>query len=213
VRNTYSYSGGAHGTSFIDSFTTNTKTGEIYTFSSLFNQKSSYKKVVVNKINSMIDKQKDLYFENAKKTVANKNTDFEFYVDGGNLVIYFSLYDLRPYAGGIPKFTIAAKDLKGLLKDEGFTRIINAKPLTKNRLNGTSADFKTFYKNNVLMVPLRYFAEALGYSVSWDYKKGVSIAGGYIKAMSTPTIKTNRKKHLSSFYHLLNQLKISFSNL
>ena len=184
IMNEYSFAGGAHGASYIDSFTVNTKTDEIYTFNSLFNQKSNYKKVIVEKINTMIDKEKDLYFENAKKTLADRNTnDFQFYIDGSNLVIYFSLYDLRPYAGGIPKFSIAAKDLKGLLKEEVYSQIINAKSLENTRLNGTSLSvpYKTYEQDYTLMVPLKHFAETLGYTVGWDSENGASVAGGYIK--------------------------------
>jgi len=182
--NNYSYAGGAHGTYYIDSITTNTKTGEIYSFNSLFNEKSNYKKVIVDKINKMIDKEKDLYFEDAKKTVAGRNTeDFKFYIDGSNLVVYFDLYDLRPYAGGMPKFTFSAKALKGLLKNEVYSQIINAKPLANTRLNGTSltVPYKTYQQNYSLMVPLKFFAETLGYKVGWDSKKGAAVAKGYIK--------------------------------
>lgn len=178
------YMGGAHDLFSIDSFTVNTKTGEIYSFNSLFNQKSNYKKVVVDKISTMIQKEKDSYFGNAMKTLAEMKTDdFQFYIDGSNLVIYFDLYDLAPYAYGIPKFTIAVKDLKGLLKDEVYSQVINAKSLTKTRFNGRSITlpYKTYENGYSLMVQLKFFAETLGYKVTWDSQKGASIAGGFIQ--------------------------------
>lgn len=200
MMNSYSYTGGAHGMYYIDSFTVNTKTDEVYTFNSLFEQDSNYKKVVVDKINNMIDKEKDSYFEDAKKTVADMDTDFKFYIDGSNLVIYFNLYELRCYAAGMSKFTIAAMDLKGLLKDEVYSQIINAKPLANTRLNGISlaSPYKTYVNDYTLMVPLRFFAETLGYKVGWDSKKGASVAGGYIKNnvnlyYTSETQKTPRK--------------------
>jgi hypothetical protein len=182
--NESTYSGGAHGSYGSESFTVNTKTNEIYTFNSLFNQKSNFKNVILKKINTMIDKEKEAYFEDAKKTLAGRNTnDYQFYFDGSNLVVYFGLYDLRPYAGGISEFSIPVKELKGLLKNEIYSQVINAKPLNKTTINGTNfnVDLKTFMKNYTLMVPLKPVAETLGYKVTWNQKKGAGIAGGYVK--------------------------------
>lgn len=183
VLNSYIYSGGAHGSTLLDSYTVNTRTGEMYTFASLFNSSSNYKKVILDKINKMIDKEKDLYFEDAKKTLAAKNSNYKFYINGNMLVIYFDEYDLRPYAGGIPEFSINVKDLKGLLKDDIYKQLINAKPIGNVRLNGTGmgTQLKTYEQDYSLMVPLKAIAETLGYKVGWDSKKGASVAGGYIK--------------------------------
>lgn len=181
----YNYTGGAHGMTFLQAYTLNTATNEFYsTFDSLFNPKSDYKKVIVDKINKKIDEESDLYFQEAKQTVASKGTDFKFYVDGNNLVIYFDLYDLRPYAGGIPRFTFPAAELKGLLKDEVYSQLVNAQPLGKIRLNGStlSVPYKLLEENYSMMVPLKFFAETLGYNVTWDNTKGAGVAGGYIKS-------------------------------
>lgn len=181
--NSYEYTGGAHGMSYLDTYTVNTKTNEEYTFASLFKSDSTYKKVILDKINALIDKEKDLYFAEAKQTVADKNSNYKFYIDGSKLVIYFDLYDLRPYAGGMPKFEIEAKDLKGLLTDDVYNQMANAKALSKVLYNGTSMvpQINTFEQNYFLMVPLKSVAEMLGYKVGWDAKNGCSIAGGYIK--------------------------------
>ncbi len=184
VTNTYWYTGGAHGMTTLESYTVNTKSGEIYSFNSLFNPNSNYKKVILDKIKKSIDKEKDLYFQEAKATVDEAKGNYKFYIDGNKLVIYFGVYELRPYAGGISRFSLTATELKGLLKDDVYKQMINAKPLEKIRLNGTSmkTQFKTFEKDYVLMVPLKTTAEILGYKVGWDSKKGASIAGGYIKS-------------------------------
>lgn len=183
IINSYYYTGGAHGMSYMESYTVNTKTNEIYTFSSLFNHKSNYKKVILDKINAMIDKEKEFYFADAKQSVAARNSNYKFYIDGDKLVIYFDLYELRPYAGGMPEFKINAKDLKGLLKDDVYNQMINAKALGKVRLNGTTmaSGLNTFEQDYTLMVPLKAVAELLGYKAGWDAKKGCSIDGSYIK--------------------------------
>ncbi len=194
--NTYEYSGGAHGISYVESYTVNTKTGEIYTFDSLFNQNSKYKELIPDKINALIDKEKDLYFEEAKQTVKDKNGDFKFYMDGNKLVIYFDLYELRPYAGGMPFFELDYTELKGLLKDDIYLQMFNAEALEQTRFNGTSRETqlkiheepiygmlgdKKVIQYYTYMVPLRSIAEDLGYEVTWDPQKGAGVAGGYLK--------------------------------
>lgn len=183
VMNTYEYTGGAHGSYYKESYTVNTKTDEIYTFNSLFNQKSDYKKVILNKLYTMMDQEKDLYFEDAKKTVAAMDSNFQFYIEGSDLIIYFNLYELRPYAGGMPQFTIPAKDLKGLLKDDIFSQLTSVKSLGKHRLNGKGINipYTIVKKDDSIMVPLRYITELLGGVVLWDAKKGAVVSGGYVK--------------------------------
>ena len=184
VINSYQYTGGAHGMSYLESYTVNTKTNEIYTkFSSLFNASSNYKKAILDKIYKLIDKEKDLYFDDAKKAVASKNSDYQFYIDGNKLVIYFGLYELRPYAGGMPVFEINVKELKGLLKEDIYKQMMNAKSLEKVRFNGTTLKLqpKLYEQQYTLMVPLQDIARLLGYKVTWDAKKGWGVGGGYVK--------------------------------
>lgn len=182
IINTYEYAGGAHGMSYVESYNINTKTGAALTFDSLF-KNSNYKKVVLQKIYKLIDQEKDLYFDDAKKTVAAKNSNYQFYIDGNKLVIYFDLYELRPYAGGMPVFEINAGELKGYLKDDIYSQMINAKPLEKVRFNGTTLkpQLNTYEQNYTLMVPAQSIAKLLGYKVTWDAAKGWGIAGGYLK--------------------------------
>lgn len=178
------YTGGAHGMSYMESYTVNTGTNEIYkTFGSLFDSKSNYSKIIQDKINKLIDKEKDMYFSDAKETVAAKKGDYQFYVDGNQLVIYFGLYELRPYAGGMPIFKIDAKELKGLLKSDIYTQMINAKPLENARFNGASLmpQPKTYIQEYNLMIPLQDLAKLLGYKATWKANNGWEVAGGYVK--------------------------------
>ncbi len=206
IFNSYDYTGGAHGMAYKDSFTVNTKTNEIYyNFGSLFNSSSNYKKVILEKINKLIDKEKDMYFDDAKKTVAARNSDYKFYIDGDKLVIYFGLYELRPYAGGMSVFEINAKELKGLLKSDIYNQMINAKPLEKVKYNGTSMKPQptVYEKEYLLMVPLKTIAELLGYKVAWNGEKGWAVDGGYIKnkVNSYYSSKTGEKTQLGLAPH------------
>ncbi|MDF2985249.1 MAG: copper amine oxidase family protein [Eubacterium sp.] len=182
IISTYEYTGGAHGMSYVESYNVNTGTGATLTFDSLF-KNSNYKKIILQKIYKLIDKEKELYFDDAKKTVAALNSNYQFYIDGNKLVIYFGLYELRPYAGGMPVFEINARELKGYLKDDIYSQMINAKPLEKVRFNGTSLkpQVNTYEQSYSLMVPLQSIAKLLGYKVTWHATKGWGVAGGYLK--------------------------------
>lgn len=52
------------------------------------------------------------------ESVKNYKNEFEFYINGDQLVVFFSLYDITAYAGGIQYFDMDAEELKELLKPE-----------------------------------------------------------------------------------------------
>lgn len=107
------YSGGAHGLSWVKSFTVNTQTGEFYdTPGSIFKDPAAGTKLITDKITSEIKKQQDAFFPEAMQTVLDKKGNYSFYLDGQNLVVYFDLYELIAYAGGTPTFTFPLADLE-----------------------------------------------------------------------------------------------------
>lgn len=181
--NTYSYTGGAHGMSWVTAITANTGSNEIYALKDLFKEGINYNEILTNKIIEAMQNTPDLYFPEAVETIRNKNGNFQYYIDGKQLVIYFDLYDIAPYVAGIQKFAFDIADFEGLLKDEVLTQFVNAKEMGNFRLNGSdvSALYDAAVKNDVVMLPARQIAEALGYTISWSEENGAGIAGGFIK--------------------------------
>lgn len=181
--NTYYYSGGAHPTNWVDCYTVNTSTGELYTLKSLFKDNSGYVDYFASHILSTIEKAPDFYFKEYAKTISDKEGNFDFYIDGNKLVIYFGLYDIAPYAAGIKRFVFTADELKDILKDEVYNSIKDSKPLGTIRINGTDTgiDKACISTQNGIMVPLRAVAISLGYIVSWNENDGAIVAGGAIK--------------------------------
>lgn len=156
------YTGGAHGMHYINAFTLNTKTGEYYTsLGSLFQDPEAGKKLISDQIIKQIQDQPDGFFPEAVQTVKDKKGDFLFYLDGQNLVVYFDLYDIVPYAGGIPKFTFPLKDLK--------TKVAFAEqePAGDYRLNGETTFFKSpvYSDDDGVYLPLEETAGALNHTV------------------------------------------------
>jgi len=177
--NIYSYTGGAHGNYFVIPVTVNTKTGEFYEFKDLFKDSKKSIETIENRLIQTMDKNPENYFAEYKETVKDKKGDFCFYIDGNKLVVYFDLYDIAPYVAGMHHFIFEANELKGILKDEIYNSIKNAKPLTTIRFNGTN--YKTqsdlLDNNGTPMLPFRVIAESLGYKVDWNKKDGPTVGG------------------------------------
>jgi len=114
------YTGGAHGLYWIEPYTLNIASGEIYNFRGLFQEGDASASLVTDKILNRIKENPELYFESAAETVKNYQNEFQFYINGDQLVVFFSLYDITAYAGGIQYFDIDAEELKDLLKPEVY---------------------------------------------------------------------------------------------
>ena len=120
------YTGGAHGLYWIEPHTFNIATGEIYNFSGLFKEGNASASLVTDKIIDKIKENPELYFESAVGTVKNYQNDFQFYINGNQLVVFFSLYDITAYAGGIQYFDMDAEELKDLLNPEIYEAMKDA---------------------------------------------------------------------------------------
>jgi hypothetical protein len=156
------YTGGAHGFHWIKPFTVNMKTGESYdTMGSLFVDAQAGKKLITDKIIAEIKKQPDNYFPEAVQTVKDKNGDFNFYLDGKNLVVYFDLYDITPYVAGIPVFKFPLTDLKTKIS------FYDIAPAGDVRRNGMTLDFtnKVISNDQGVFLPLEETGVALSHSV------------------------------------------------
>ena len=48
----------------------------------------------------------------------------KFYLDDSKIVIYFDLYEIAPYAAGIPEFPIIVENIKPQIKEDYIELII-----------------------------------------------------------------------------------------
>ena len=177
VTTNYIYTGGAHGLTVLNSYTGFDNSNEVITVDKLFKESIDGIKILKDKINSKIDENSSEYFENAKNTVNSKNT-FDYYIDGNNVVIYFSPYEIAPYAYGIPKFSINVDELKDTLKPEIYNNIIKGKTLSEVRLNGESFELSEdiVKEENKTLIPLRAVCDALGVEIGWTPETGATIS-------------------------------------
>ncbi len=121
----YKYSGGAHGYYEYIPYNFDLRSGKNLTLKEIFKQGVDYKIIINNEIEKQIKelgkKEKDL----------DKVYDFygikenqKFYLDDGNIVIYFDLYDIAPYAAGIPEFPIIVENIKNHISEEYLDLVI-----------------------------------------------------------------------------------------
>ncbi len=156
------YSGGAHGLSWVTSFTVNTKTGEFYdTLGSLFKDPAEGVPYITDKIIGNIQKSTEGFFPEAVQTVKDKKGKYSFYLDGSDLVVYFDLYEISPYAAGMPMFRFPLKDLQ---TKPYFTE---KDPPTGYKLNGQNIKWKEPVVSNDsgVYVPLEETAAVLNDSL------------------------------------------------
>lgn len=113
----YNYTGGAHGSTDIVSKNINLKTGKELKLKDLFKANSNYKKVINAKIQKQINTNKDSFFQDSSsfKTISDNQA---FYIKSGKIVIYFGLYEIAPYAAGIPSFEIPVSQVKSILNPQ-----------------------------------------------------------------------------------------------
>ncbi len=167
------FTGGAHGMTNVISYTALKDGEKLLTVDDLFVEGKDYKKAVKDIVKAEIAKEKDLYFENAAETV-DKN-DFNFYLKKDTVVVYYSLYEIAPYAAGIRYFEISVEDLKDYLKPEMYEAIKGIEETSKVTLNGENVEEEIKFEHG--LIAIRPAAEVLGYEVGWSAETGVTFNG------------------------------------
>ena len=113
----YSYTGGAHGMTNKVAYNYDLKTGKEIALADIFKKEFSYKKYMNKEITSQMKNSKDIFFydDGGFKTIADKQP---YYISDGNIVIYFQLYEIAPYAAGFPEFRIPFSSVQDNMKIE-----------------------------------------------------------------------------------------------
>lgn len=107
----YMYTGGAHGITIRESQNWDFRTARQIPLQSLFPNNSNYVQTILTQINRKIQQDiqngNDIYFDNyCCLTVENFDVN-NYYLENGNIVIYYQQYDIAPYSSGILTFEIS----------------------------------------------------------------------------------------------------------
>ena len=116
----YVYTGGAHGTTSWYPRNIDTLANKTVLLSDLF-EDDSYKGELNRQIDIILEDNKDTYSDlwSHPKITSEEN----FYINDGNLVIFYPPYELSYYARGFVEFPIKLEDIEGYLKEE-YKRLI-----------------------------------------------------------------------------------------
>lgn len=100
----YEYTGGAHGMTYWLPINVDLTTGRSLTFGDLFpDQESRHKMAAV--IDARLKEERDIFFIH-HFTVDMFSEGQPFYVRDGEIVVFFDLYEIAPYASGIQEFVL-----------------------------------------------------------------------------------------------------------
>jgi hypothetical protein len=120
----YTYTGGAHGMHNDLAYTFDAQSGERMALKDLFKTDIDYVSMLNERIRKEIETiamdneaiQGEYYNPyNGFESIAE---DQHFYLTDSSLVLFFDLYEIAPYAAGIPMFEIPLEDLEPMLNEE-----------------------------------------------------------------------------------------------
>ena len=115
----YEYKGGAHGFYQEIPYNISVDYEKIIDLNDLFKINSNYKEILEKEIKKQISELEKQDKNNVGVyDFKGLKEDQKFYIEDDDLVIYFDLYDITPYALGIPKFKINISTIQDIIKDE-----------------------------------------------------------------------------------------------
>lgn len=100
----YQYTGGAHGLSFIESINLDLASGRLLTLADLLPDENR-REMLLKAIREQIAAAPENYFSDSLNLTTLPDEE-DFYIEGDQLVVYYGLYEIAPYATGIPAFKI-----------------------------------------------------------------------------------------------------------
>ena len=121
----YKYSGGAHGYYEYVPYNIDLRSGSNLSLKELFKTEVDYKIIIDKEIEKQIKElgKKDKDLDKIYDFYGIKENQ-KFYLEDGKIVIYFDLYDIAPYASGIPEFPIIVENIKNQIKENYLEVVI-----------------------------------------------------------------------------------------
>lgn len=118
VTDIYTYTGGAHGALARKSLNIDIKKCTTRTLKDLFSPDSDYRELLNRCMAQIIQSEPQKYSDLWEQPVMTESRENDFYIENGNLVIYYPPYELSYYSKGFVEFEIKTEDIKSYLKEE-----------------------------------------------------------------------------------------------
>lgn len=111
----YFYTGGAHGSPLLLSYNIDLRSGKTLAITDLFTDVQTAKVILAHGVSQRIKAEPDIFFPDAAEH-AGVPDDQQFYFQDGQVVLHYSVYELAPYAAGMPKFAFGVTELEDVLQ-------------------------------------------------------------------------------------------------
>jgi hypothetical protein len=111
----YFYLGGAHGEPLLLSYNIDLRNGKTLAITDLFDDVRTAKVILALGVSERIKADPDKYFPEAVDKAGVPDNQ-QFYLQGGQVVLHYGIYELAPYVAGLPKFAFDAAELESALK-------------------------------------------------------------------------------------------------
>ena len=120
----YKYSGGAHGYYEYIPYNIDLRKGNFISLKDIFKDNVDYKMIINQEIENQIKEMRknEKYIDKIYEFHGIKENQ-KFYLQDGKIVIFFDLYDIAPYAAGVPEFPITSKNIENQIELEYMTLI------------------------------------------------------------------------------------------
>lgn len=131
VTEKYTYISGLHGNTWRTARTYDKEKDSIIRLGDLFLEKN-YHKILNEKISDIIENKPDTYHDLWEMPVVDEKCENNFYLDSGNVIIFYEPYELSYYARGVVEFSIPIEEIRGYIKEEYLCRIGKLRNVTSH---------------------------------------------------------------------------------
>ena len=186
VVSTYTYTGGAHGTTVVDTYNVlNGPTASPLTLEQLLGD--DYIELANAAVKAELKANPDKYYpQDGSDAFTSIADDQSFFVSNGTVYLVFQQYEIAPYASGVIEIPVAAQDTGTAVQTPPKKQSITLSPAAAN----AAGDAHYFVDaQGRAMIPLRAVASGFGYRVTWDQAaKTVRIGSEKLSAAVLPGI-------------------------
>lgn len=112
----YFYTAGAHGMTVLLPHNVNLRDGRALALADLFDDASTAQVVLTLAVSERIKADPDRYFQDALQTADASLADRQFYLEDGQIVLHYGLYEIAPYAAGFSEFRFGVDEVGKELK-------------------------------------------------------------------------------------------------
>lgn len=103
---TFEFMGGSEGIRSTTAYNIDLPSGKVYELYEIFSEECDFKKIIDEAVLNTIKENEEQYFQGIIDNYQGISDDQPFYIEEGNLVVYFAVYQLGPISTGEPEFKV-----------------------------------------------------------------------------------------------------------